>query len=233
MQLMGLAVRRGFTAMCSDFSLKALISEWSEEQLGPNPFIKLSQECSDRFQLDFVPSDLRNEEVPQQLQVVGELCATEGSAVVGALGGTIMYTLNPARQLTDVYTVQVLTVVNDPFGGDGPGGIFDIPEAMKCRVGPDEAEKSGAAGHVTLTYATGGQIVTSMGHWIELSRLDVSQDAVRQVAERNFGAEERSQYDAEMNSYATDGEKMLCAQKWSKQMVQKSVPTRMKARTKY
>merc|ERR1719238_1843816 len=76
MRLMGLAVRRGFTVMCSDFSLKALISEWSEELLGPNPFVKMG-ECDFRFKLEFVPSDLKNEEVPQQLQVVGELCAEQ------------------------------------------------------------------------------------------------------------------------------------------------------------
>lgn len=235
MLLMGLAVRRGFTVMCSDFSLKALIAEWSEEQLGPNPFIKLSQECDERFQLDFVPSDLRNDEVPQQLQVVGELCAAEGKATIGALGGTIMYTVNPTRTPTDLYVLRVLTVVGNAalHNAGATNECVDIPEAIKCRVGPDAAEKTGAAGHVTLTYASGGQLVTSMGHWEELSRLDISQDAVRQVAETHYGVEERQQYESEMNSYVTDCEKMECAQRWSKQMVQKSVPTRMKARTKW
>merc|ERR1719359_2104954 len=75
MQFIGFALRCGFTVMCSDFSLKSLIFEWSEEQLGPNPFMKVGQgQCSaGRFQLEFTPSDLENEEVPQQLQVVGQL----------------------------------------------------------------------------------------------------------------------------------------------------------------
>jgi hypothetical protein len=29
--------------MCSDFSLKALIGNWNENLLGPNPFIKIGE----------------------------------------------------------------------------------------------------------------------------------------------------------------------------------------------
>lgn len=227
MKLMGLAVRRGFTVMCSDFSLKALISEWSEEQLGPNPFLKLQQDCSHQFQLDFLPEELQHEEVPQQLQVVGELCAQQGKAVVGALGGTIVYTVNPTRAPTQLYDLKILTVVSSWSGATG------MPEAMKCSVGVGEHEKRGAAGHVTLTYASGGQIVTSMGHWIELTRIDTALETVMHVAERNFGQAEAMQLQSEMAVLRTDFERAECVQKWSKQMVQKSVPTRMKARTKF
>jgi len=227
MKLMGLSMRRGFTVMCSDFSLKALISEWSEEQLGPNPFLKFEQECSNQFQLDFVPSDLLNEEVPQQLQVVGELCGQQGRAIVAALGGTIVYTVNPCRTQTELYDLKVLTVVST-CSGAGP-----MPEAMQCSVGTGEGEKRGAAGHVTLTYASGGQIVTSMGHWIELTRIDTSLEHVLQAAARHFGQGEYLMVQSEMNELNTDAERRECVQKWSKSMVQKSVPTRMKARTKY
>lgn len=88
MQAMGFALRSGFTVMCSDFSLKSLIHEWSEEHLGPNPFLKVG-ECDSQFCLEFVPSELQHEDVPQQLQVVGELCADKGKAVVNAMGCTI------------------------------------------------------------------------------------------------------------------------------------------------
>ncbi len=33
---------KGHMAMFSDFSLKTLISEWKENLLGPNPFVKTS-----------------------------------------------------------------------------------------------------------------------------------------------------------------------------------------------
>jgi len=227
MNLIGLALRRGFTVMCSDFSLKALISEWSEEQLGPNPFLKLEQECDDQFQLDFLPAELQNEEVPQQLQVVGELCAERGKAIVSALGGTIVYTVNPTRAPTKLYDLKVLTVVSTWTGAQA------MPEAMKCCIGSGETEKRGAAGHITLTYASGGQIVTSMGHWIELTRIDTALDTVMRVAARHFGQDEAMLLHSEIDGLHSDSAKRECAQKWSKQMVQKSVPTRMKARTKF
>lgn len=228
MQLMGLAVRRGFTVMCSDFSLKALIAEWSEEQLGPNPFVKLQEECNHQFQLDFVPSDLQNEEVPQQLQVVGELCSERGHSIVSAMGGTIVYTVNPRRANTQTYDLKVLTVVST-----WSGGMDGIPEAMKCSVGSEETEKRGAAGHVTLTYASGGQLLTSMGHWIELTRIDTGLEAVQQVLARNFGQDEWMQFEAEHGALSTESERQGHLQRWSKELVQRSVPTRMKMRTKF
>eukprot|EP00931_Biecheleriopsis_adriatica_P013698 TRINITY_DN11516_c0_g2_i1.p1 TRINITY_DN11516_c0_g2~~TRINITY_DN11516_c0_g2_i1.p1 ORF type:complete len:427 (-),score=76.77 TRINITY_DN11516_c0_g2_i1:116-1396(-) len=228
MQLMGLAVRRGYTVMCSDFSLKALIAEWSEEHLGPNPFVKMEDECDQQFQLDFLPEELQNEEVPQQLQVVGELCSEQGKAIVSALGGTIVYTVNPRRARTDLYELKVLTVVSSWAGGRG-----SFPEAMKCSIGAGDAEKRGAAGHVTLTYASGGQLLTSMGHWIELTRIDTSLESVIQVAARNFGQDDLRRLNAEVEGLSSQAERQECLQRWSKEMVQKSVPTRMKYRTKY
>lgn len=38
--------------MFSDFSLKALIGSWSEQHLGPNPFVKIG-EISTGFNLKF------------------------------------------------------------------------------------------------------------------------------------------------------------------------------------
>uniref|UniRef100_A0A7S2F857 Uncharacterized protein n=1 Tax=Alexandrium andersonii TaxID=327968 RepID=A0A7S2F857_9DINO len=228
MELMEWLLQKGHMVMCSDFSLKALISEWSEEHLGPNPFLKLDMSCDHRFQLDFLPQDLANEEVPQQLQVVGELCADRGMAIVGALGGTIVYTVSPHRARTELYELKVLTVVSE-WSGSRAG----MPEAMKCSVGTGAGEKRGAAGHVTLTYASGGQILTSMGHWIELSRLDTSLDAVLRAAAHNFGDDEREQVMQEMGGLSSETERRECLQKWSKQMVSKSVPTRMKCRSKF
>ena len=65
MQLISHALQRGFTVMCSDFSLKALLSEWSEDLLGANPFVTLPCQCDRQFQLDFFPDQLKHDEVPQ------------------------------------------------------------------------------------------------------------------------------------------------------------------------
>jgi len=227
MLLAGLAVNRGFTIMFSDFSLKALIAEWSEEHLGPNPFSRLRQGCTGQMVLEFLPAELQVKEVPQQLQVVGELCAEQGKAAVKAMSDTILYTLNPSRAATELYVLKVLTVVSEVSGG------LAMPDAMKCSVGDGPDEKRGAAGHVTLTYASGGQLVASAGHWIELSRLDTTEEQVAQVAARNFGAEMRTQYESELAQFSSAQERYDCSQRYSKMMVQQSVPTRMKCRTKY
>jgi hypothetical protein len=34
-------IKRGYMAMFSDFSLKALIKQWDSNILGPNPFVKV------------------------------------------------------------------------------------------------------------------------------------------------------------------------------------------------
>jgi len=224
--LIAFALQSGFSVMCSDFSLKALISEWSEELLGPNPFTRLPGTCDDQFQLEFFPEHLKNEDVPQQLQVVGELCAQDWKAAVGALSDTILYTLNPRRKATQVYQVKVLTVVTKWRGSE-------IPEAMKCEVQHGDARKRGVAGHVALSYPSGGQLITSMGHWIELTRINTSVESMMQVAARNFGEEEIFKHRAELSSARNETERQQCVQKLSKQMIQKSVPSSMKARTKF
>lgn len=234
MRFIGFALRSGFTVMCSDFSLKSLIFEWSEEQLGPNPFLKVGA-CDHQFSLEFVPQDLANEEVPQQLQVVGELCKDSGKAVVSAMSDTIVYTLNPNRQKTDLYDVKVLTVATH-LGGFSMNGLASN---MACTVGErgflgmGGNLKRGTAGHVTLTYAEGGQLVTSMGHWIELTRINTTVESVMRCARHNFGAMEAEQIQSEYMLQRTDEQREATLQKWSHEMVSQSAPTRMKCRTKF
>jgi len=226
LSLMGIALRRGHAVMCSDFSLKALISEWSEEILGPNPFAKVST-CDQQLQLEFLPADLQQEDVPQQLQVVGELCREQGKAIIGALSDTIVYTLNPRRQDTQMYSLKVLTVMTDC------GGFANLPEAMMCSIGSGSGEKRGMAGHVLLTYASGGQLITSMGHWVELTRINTSTEALMHVAARNFGSQEAAILSAELASKTTNQERSEYMLSKATEYIHKSAPCSMKTRTKY
>jgi len=211
----GFALRSGWTVMCSDFSLKALIADWSEEQLGPNPFLRLAS-CSGRFCLEFVPDDLAQEDVPQQLKVVGELCAEERKAFVKAMSDTIVYSVNPSRAATDKYALKVLTVVTSPVHllGTGP----------KCSVGEGSYLKEGLAGHVILTYSEGGQLVTSMGHWIELTQLDTSVESVFRVAEQNFGAVEAERFRQGYLAQGSAVDQYKWVQSNACQYVQQSMP---------
>lgn len=225
------------------------------------------------FRLEFVPSELQNEEVPQQLQVVGELCAEHGHASVHAMSGTIVYTINPRRQHTEVYTLKVLTVTTCIDGsancGEANFGDDDLlsddfapkaastvtpssdevdkiademadasdgcayPQAMMCKIGEGDGAKTGMAGHVTLTYASGGQLVTSMGHWIELTRINTSEEELFRVAAKNFGQLELREMQADLDCQVSELDRDNCRQKWAKSHISKSVPTRMKCRTKY
>merc|ERR1712232_721000 len=91
---------------------------------------------------------------------------------------------------------------------DGDDGVPDCrrsgpPEAVKCSIRDGDKEKRGLAGHVALTYASGGQLVTSMGHWIELTRINTSEDAVIRVAQHNFGDDEFNELQADLNCQST------------------------------
>ena len=61
------------------------------------------------------------------------------------------------------------------------------------------------SGHVLLTYPTGGQLLTSCGHWIELSKLDVSLDNLFKVAEQTWGGEYATQMRSEYATMESNG----------------------------
>jgi len=42
--------------------------------------------------------------------------------------------------------------------------------------------KKGTIGHVMVTYKSGGIMILSAGHWVELSRLDVNFENLERVA---------------------------------------------------
>lgn len=227
MRFMGFALRSGWTVMCSDFSLKSLMCEWSTEELGPNPFLKVGS-CNSQFCLEFVPTELQHEEVPQQLQVVGELCADKGKAVVSAMSDTIVYTINPDRPKTNVYDLKVLTVATNMASSS-----INVQKSAMCSVGQGDAVKQGWAGHVVLNYAAGGQLVTSMGHWIELSRIDTSLESVIRVAEKNFGSAKAAIFREKLSNATSEEARARCIQSEAFDMVTKSAPSRMKKRTKF
>lgn len=45
-------------------------------------------------------------------------------------------------------------------------------------------EHVGSAGHVILKYPSGGLLLVSMGHWVELMKIDTSENKLFEVAER-------------------------------------------------
>eukprot|EP00727_Mastigamoeba_balamuthi_P001548 m51a1_g11390 hypothetical protein (421) ;mRNA; r:20767-22080 len=213
LELTAEALGRGWLVMFSDFSLKALIGAWDEHLLGPRPFVKAG-EFSQSFKLQFVPGVLK-ECVSSQLQTVGSLCE-KGEAVVHALGGTIAYTVLPLAFDNAAYKAEVLTVQTQW------SGTF-APPANMPRVHVRDIE--GLAGHVLLTYPSGGQILTSSGHWVELARLDVSQDTVLKVAQERYGAEYADQMKRQLAAMPAEMQ-MQQMQMCSAAFVQQAAPCR-------
>lgn len=216
MDLMQCLIARGHMVMCSDFSLKALIKCWSERRLGPNPFVKIG-EFGGQMQLQFQPETLAA--CPSaQLQKAGEMCEN-GTATVHALSSTIAYTVDKRKVgSTQAYSCEVLTVANDMPGIDSTS----LPSHLRCDVA--NGDYTGAAGHVVLKYPSGGIILTSAGHWVELVKIGVSEERLLSVAAASYGQAYAEGMQQQFASCRTTAERAATLQTVSQRMVQQSAP---------
>lgn len=216
LDLMELLLQRGHMVMCSDFSLKALIKSWSTRRFGPNPFVKLG-EFQGNMHLHFDAEAIRA--CPSsQLQRAGDLCGEGGEAVVRAMGGTIVYTVDRGVPgTTNFYTLQVLTVATEISGFS-----LNLPEERTCEA----AGKRGAAGHVLLTFRSGGTLLASAGHWGELVQMDVTEERLLETAAATYGAAYASDWAAQLASAPAATRSAVC-QSLTMQMVTQSPPCSM------
>lgn len=83
--------------------------------------------------------------------MIEELVET-GSLQVNVLGGTIVYSVD-SNVKTDAYKLNVLTIASN-FKSEKPNLMLPLDRYQ------------GTAGHILLTYPSGGHLLTSMGHWI-------------------------------------------------------------------
>jgi hypothetical protein len=95
-----------------------------------------------------------------QLRTVGGL-SVGGMVNVDAMAGTIVYSVDSDRLNHNYFKLKVLTVV-------------DTLTPRKANLVSEAGSHKGTAGHVLLTYPSGGTIMTSMGHWIELMKIDTT-----------------------------------------------------------
>lgn len=87
--------------------------------------------------------------------------AEDGRCNIHALPSTIQYCVDSNNLNHGHYKLQVLTIVTS---------IMPYDKRYISKIGQFE----GTAGHVLLKYPSGGMILTSMGHWIELMKIDTS-----------------------------------------------------------
>merc|ERR1711988_425278 len=214
--LMKCLLDRGSMVMCSDFSLKALIRDWDTAAFGPNPFVQIGT-FNHRFKLHFEPAVLK-ECVSSQLQNVGSLCEDKGFAVVSAMSDTIAYTVDPAQTQHGMYKPEVLSVATDMSGFNLENGL---PVDMRCEV----KNVYGAAGHVLLTYPSGGTMLVSAGHWLELMQLDVSVESLRTTAMKSWGREKTYEMMGKLDDRSlTSEEHSTMLQKYAHDLVTSSAP---------
>lgn len=215
MELMHLAIERGHMVTCADFSVKALAKQWCERRLGPNPFVKIG-EFGGRMELRFDPVTLA--QCPSsQLQMVGEMCA-EGRAELSAMPMTMAFAIDSRRAATEVYTLTVLSTVVAMDGLD----LATLPEHLTCRVGG----QPGACGHVLLEYPSGGKLLASAGHWIDLAYLGgVSEERLLQVVAATQSRARQAEISSVLMSSAPgSAERMQSLQTVAWELVQRSAP---------
>ena len=199
------ALERGFMVIFGDFSLKALIADWDASLLGPLPFEQVG-ETSGTVRLRFDRERLM--QCPSaQLQCVGQLC-TDNFAGVHALGGTIQYAVKHDRAATDAYTLQVLTVAEMPEDYSGP----------RVEVGA----YSGSCGHVMLTYRSGGVLLVSATHWIELTNVNANEAQVAQVLLQQQGQVAVDEFNAQLANCKSAEERSAFSGSSAVRLVQRS-----------
>lgn len=164
--------KKGYIAMFSDFALKALIDNWDESLLGPNPYINVGTR-NNAFKLLFSREHVSESEC-YQLKSMAQL-SIKDSINIHALQSTIEYTVDQEVYNKETpYELQVETVVES-----------SSHEPEYCKT--TDKKYSGLAGHTILKYPSNGLIITSNGHFIELTKLDTSIEKVLQYAELNLG----------------------------------------------
>ena len=86
--------------------------------------------------------------------------AEDGKCHVETLPGTILYGINPEVK-SELYDLELLTIAKD---------LKLSNEKYLVKID----ENIGAVGHTLLRYKSGGMLITSMSHWIELMKIDTS-----------------------------------------------------------
>ncbi|KRX04803.1 hypothetical protein PPERSA_06437 [Pseudocohnilembus persalinus] len=202
-----LLLDKGYFLMFSDFSLIALIKFWDENLLGPNPFKQIGT-TSSQFKLLFEKQKLIDSP-SAQLEKVGDL-SQDDFLYCHAMGGTICYTVDQKKADNKFYNTEILTVVQD---------ISHKSHYIQS------GKYEGIAGHVLLTYPSKGKILTSMGHWIELMKLETSEQKLFDIAERDYGKQYAENLKQE---YDQSENKQDYLSKKAVKFVQQSAPSRNK-----
>jgi len=207
---------RGYMLMFSDFAMKGLLKTWNKKLLGPCPFVNLKT-CDDLIDLKFEPNSLK-ESPSSQLEMVGNLCES-GECSINVSPETIVFGVDQSTT-SDLYDVEVMTIVTN---------VFTKRVKYCCTIG----DTTGTVGHAIIRYKTGGILIASAGHWIELNNLgNVSETKIKEIAQQ-YDMSGKSEYMTEYNNLEnfTGEDREMQKQKLVSQMVKKSAPNKLKKKS--
>jgi hypothetical protein len=210
-------IKRGYYIMFADFSLKALINEWNEEILGPNPLVNIGCNNS-KMMLEFDPEQLKNCE-SVQLQSVGKICP-KGELKLSCMSETIVVGLDKTKiEDQKIYKYETLTIAinHEEYNPEDYNEKYMYYHLHGNR---------GTLGHASFKYESGSVLFVSAGHWIELHEIDSNVEDMKKFATENWGEDnemqdelkEISQMKSDNNVEYIQKEKRLASQ-----MIQKSV----------
>ena len=109
--------------------------------------------------------------------MVGELC-DKGKAILHVLDSTVVFNYDEKLVDKEIYSLSILTIVTDYSSVNKNNTLPLIPIS----------DQKGTIGHAILKYKSGGVMILSAGHWIELNKLDVNLEVLEKVAEKNYGS---------------------------------------------
>lgn len=217
-RLIDYCLKRGYTLIFGDFSLKALIGTWNDEILGTCPFVKTG-EMGGTFQLYFNRKQLLG--CPSaQLRVVARL-TDQTQVTVGCLGGTIMYTVKDMYNIDSRYGLKILSVMKQTDKTDYTKSGFNtytVPGQLL----------NGYTAHTLLTYknpqGSPGRILTSCGHWCELYSIETSIHHILDVAMEDYGEDYALKIEREYAKTDSDSERKAFNLKYAKQFIKQTPP---------
>lgn len=148
--------------------------------------------------------------------MVAELARDE-KVSLRAMGGTVVFNMDITKLDVEKYDASVLTVV------------YEFSNVDKTNTLPLHTigKHSGTVGHALLRYKSGGIMLLSAGHWIELD-LKINLEDLTKVSQKFYGT--NNQYLDEIENIKSslslgENEKMQMYQEIANRFVQQSSPS--------